>query len=187
MTDLTNKKALYTCIGALGWKVVRRSDGPVAMLALPDRLVMIDATIRISARGTSLDVSAYVALEPVAPAMRHILGHGGRYDHLAPLCSDHGFSLRRLDTLTDDHITTLLARITDWAEQQDVESAFAYWLEPQDHPRGVDHLTALALVGDVDKLRAYEQGFRDGIPSPFWPYVTIAHVIRARELAEGRA
>jgi hypothetical protein len=186
MTDFTTNKALYNYIGTLGLRVVRRSDGPVAMLALPDRLVMIDATIRISARGTSLDVSAYVALEPLGPAIRHILGHGGRYDHMSPLCSDHGFSLRRLDTLTDDHITTLLARITDWAEQQDVESAFAYCLEPHDHPRAVDHLAALALVGDVDRLRAYEQGFHDGTPSPFFPYVTIAHVMRARELAEAR-
>lgn len=57
----------------------------------------------------------------------------------------------------------------------------------QDHPRAVDHLAALALVGNVDRLRAYEQGLRDGAPSPFLPYLKIANVTRARELAEGRA
>jgi hypothetical protein len=184
MTAITSSKTLYDHIRTLGWTVVRRGDGPVAMRHLNNRLVWLDGVVRVSGRGTSLDVSDYVTVEALGPATRKILDQGGRYDHMMPLSSNHGFYLSCLPALTGSDIAGVLDRVLDWANVQGIEAALAACRAPNDHPRAVDHLAALALAGDVDALRAYEQSLRDDASSPFLPYIKVEHVTRAHELAE---
>ncbi|MGB5864714.1 MAG: hypothetical protein WBG95_10475 [Sulfitobacter sp.] len=187
MTDLTDNKTLYAHIGARGWKA-GRSDGEWrATFAFSDRLVTLDGGISHNLHGFSTDLSAYVSYPDLSRMVDAILAATHKLPRQTiPLAANHGLNLRGSPQMTVGNIDDILDTALAWAREQDIETALMTCRTIQDHPRAVDHLAALALVGDVDRLRAYEYGYRDGVPSPFLPYVTIANVTRARELAEAR-
>lgn len=101
-------------------------------------------------------------------------------------------SLKRLDIrateLTEEHIKHATDIILLWAKTQDLNKALNdYALLPTDAPgaRPIWHLAALAILGNVEKLRSYSAGFRAGDRQGFAPYVTEEQINRALAIADG--
>lgn len=75
-----------------------------------------------------------------------------------------------------------------WALRQDLAAALAEKLAlPTTAPgnRPLCHLAALAITGDVGRLRHYADSFACGDRLGFVPYVSAAHIAQALALAEG--
>ena len=92
--------------------------------------------------------------------------------------------------LTDEHVKEASYLALSWAESQDLNKAlYDYALLPTDAPgaRPIWHLAALAILGDVEKLQSYRDGFQNGERQGFVPYIDIDHINRALAIANGGA
>ena len=86
-----------------------------------------------------------------------------------------------------ENVARLSDEAIDWAKKQDLPAALIEHAGlPTNAPgaRPIWHLAALAILGDVAKLRSYHSSFVDGDRLGFVNYVTTDYIERALEQAE---
>lgn len=92
--------------------------------------------------------------------------------------------------LTGEHIRQISDQCIAWAKEQDLEAGLLAHAElPTTAPgaRPIWHLAALAVIGDVEKLKFYQISFADGDRLGFVPYITKDHIDRALKFASDQA
>lgn len=112
---------------------------------------------------------------------------GGRYYHL--VVAWDGLDIRAPEIL-EEHIRQGSDEAIAWAKVQDLDKAlYDYAALPTDIPgiQPVLHLGALAVLGDVAKLRFYQASFEAGDRLGFVPYITKDYIDRALAFAERHA
>jgi len=95
--------------------------------------------------------------------------------------------------IREEHIHQASQQAIDWAKEQDLHQGL---LDLAALPanafgrrglRGLRHIAALALLGDVDKLKFYQSSFEAGDRLAFEDYITKDFIDRAVTLAEQNA
>lgn len=101
----------------------------------------------------------------------------------------NGLDLRGPEIL-EEHIRKASEEAIAWAQGQDLDKALRdHAALPTNAPgaRPIWHLAALALLGDVAKLKSYQASFEAGDRLGFVNYVTKDYIDRAVALAEEQA
>ena len=96
-----------------------------------------------------------------------------------------GVNICKMAFISSD-IRNISEQVVQWAMEQDLDTALAEWCEmPTGMPRdwSVQHLCALAVCGDVDRLRHYQSSFEKGDCLGFVPDIKKEHIERALKLA----
>lgn len=89
--------------------------------------------------------------------------------------------------ILEEHVQQASEEAIEWAHEQDLEKALRDHSDlPTDSPgaRPIWHLAALALLGNVAKLKSYQVSFENGDRLGFVNYVTKDYIDRALALAE---
>ncbi len=92
--------------------------------------------------------------------------------------------------ILEKHVRQASASAIAWAKEQDLEKALHERTELPTNSPGtfpVQHFAALALTGDVDRLKSYLESFDAGDRLGFVPYITRDYIVRALELAGAQA
>jgi hypothetical protein len=173
---------------ALGWSVhIDEVGDKVAHFALSDRIVDIIYGIRKFSQNDQFEATLSASTSSFSVACMAIRGGGGSYTPLAR--AQKGLRVRASEIL-EEHVRQASEEAIAWAEAHDLDKAL------QDHAalptsapgaRPVWHLAALALLGDVAKLRSYQSSFEAGDRLGFVNYVTKDYIDRAVALAEQTA
>ncbi len=96
----------------------------------------------------------------------------------------------RAPEILEEHVRHASDEAIAWAEAQDLDKALRdYAALPTNVPgaRPIWHLGALAVLGDVAKLKSYQASFEAGDRLGFVNYVTKDYIDRAVVLAEKTA
>lgn len=96
----------------------------------------------------------------------------------------------RAENLTVNNVKEASDSALIWAQCQNLENALKeYSLLPTSAPgaRPIWHLAALAILGDVEKLQTYHDGFRNGEHLGFAPYIGMEHINRALAISSCEA
>lgn len=96
----------------------------------------------------------------------------------------------RAPEILEEHVRQASDDAIAWARDQDLDKALhEYAALPTDAPgaRPIWHLAALALLGDVAKLKSYQASFAEGDRLGFVNYVTKDYIDRAVSLAKEQA
>lgn len=91
------------------------------------------------------------------------------------------------EKFTAKDIKLISKEMIDWGKTQDITSALKNLRKlPTDSPGSLpqQHLAALAIVGDIEKLKSYQSSFEAGDRLGFVPYITKDYIDRAVILAE---
>ena len=89
--------------------------------------------------------------------------------------------------IREEHVRQASDEAISWAQEQDLDKALRdHAALPTDAPgaRPIWHLAALALLGDVAKLKSYQASFEAGDRLGFVPYIKKDFIDRAVSLAE---
>ena len=113
---------------------------------------------------------------------------GGDYDPLIRACE--GINIHAAPEILEEHVRQASEHAIRWAKAQDLEKAlYEHAAMPTDAPgvQPVWHLGALAVLGDVKTLKAYQASFAAGDRLGFVNYITRDYIDRAVALAEQHA
>lgn len=172
----------------LGWSIHTDEVGDkVARFKLPDRVVSIIYGLDLILQGQKFGVILSLTTDAFSQACSEIRG---KHQSCYPLVRAWmRIDIRAPEILEDDVRQTSDEAIT-WAKNQDLDKALQeHSMLPTDAPgaRPIWHLAALALSGDVAKLKTYQASFEAGDRLGFVPYVTKDFIDRAVALAEDHA
>lgn len=96
----------------------------------------------------------------------------------------------RAPEILEEHVRQASDDAIEWAKDQDLDKALQeYAALPTDAPgaRPIWHLGALAVLGDVERLKSYQASFEAGDRLGFVPYVTKDYIDRAVAFTEKKA
>ncbi|WP_156759373.1 DUF6990 domain-containing protein [Microbacterium karelineae] len=184
---MTQPDVIETVRG-LGWSVHRVAGGPECRFTLLDRMLTITPRVRTGSVQT-LRLNPGVGTAAFDRAYDAVSGDRDRVTH--PFLHDFGDTgTIRTDRLSEGDVRSACARILDWAAAQDLDQEVRRLSEaPTDSPGNlpVMHLAALALTGQLDRLREYAASFARGDRLGFVPYIDRGHLERAISHAMPRA
>jgi hypothetical protein len=109
------------------------------------------------------------------------------YGSCAPLIRSREGLSYQVPVVTDEHVRQASEQAIAWAQEQDLAKALLdHAALPTNAPgaKPIWHLAALAVLGDVAKLKCYQASFAGGDRLGFVPYVTKDYIDRAVALAE---
>ncbi|MBY5927466.1 MULTISPECIES: DUF6990 domain-containing protein [unclassified Halomonas] len=181
-------KEVTDMLGSIGWSIYTDEVGDrSACYRCNDRTVQIIYGIEkirdkqkfgaMLSLATDSFSNACVAIDP---------GYG---DDVPFIRAWSGLDIRAPEIL-EEHVRQASEEAISWAKVQDLDKALQdHAALPTNAPgaRPIWHLAALALLGDVVKLRFYQDSFADGNRLGFVNYVTKDYIDRAVELAEKNA
>ncbi len=181
-------KDVTRILKSLGWSIRRDEVGDkVAQFALSDRIVDIIYGVRKAPDHQELESTLSLSTDAFSTACERIDPGYGSY---APLvCAWTGIHIRVPEVL-EEHVRQASDEAITWAEQQDLDKALQeHAALPTDAPgaRPIWHLAALALLGDVAKLKSYQASFETGNRLGFVNYITKGCIDRALAAAEEHA
>lgn len=183
-----NKKEIFASFEALGWCVETDDVGDkVAFFYLKDRIVDLIPDIRIIRNEQQLSTLPTLSTSSFCEVCQNITGRERKYTPLVRAWN--GNRICALEIL-QQHVFQASEKAIAWALEQDLDKALKeHALLPTDAPgaRPIWHLAALALLGDVEKLKFYEASFEAGDRLGFVPYVTKDYIDRAVAFAEKKA
>lgn len=169
----------------LGWKTSKDEVGDSgALYFLPDRTVQMLYGIRSFKDGKQFEASVSVSTENFSHAFYLIRGIKGKFIGMIRFNQSPRIKSPQLE---NDHILEATDAALAWARQQDLHAALLKHAAIPFEPRGtgpVLHLSALALLGDVDQLFCYRRKMAAGDRLTFVPYVTLDFIDRAISFAE---
>ena len=169
---------------ALGWSIhVDEVGDKVAHFALSDRVVDIIYGIRKFSQDEQFEATLSTSTSTFSVACIGIRGGGGKYTPLVR--AQKGLRIRAPEILPE-HIRQASDEAIAWAREQDLDKALRdHAALPTNAPGGrpIWHLAALAVLGDVAKLKSYQASFEGGDRLGFVPYVTKDYIDRAVEIA----
>jgi len=101
-----------------------------------------------------------------------------------------GLDIRDPEFIKPEHIHQASQQAIDWSKEQDLYQALLdYAALPTSAPgsQPILHLSALVLLGNIEKLKFYQSSFEAGDRLDFVPYITKDFIDRAVTLAEQNA
>ncbi len=182
------KPEVTEILKALGWTTRKDEVGDsVAYYTLSDRDVQIIYKIDKVPKEEWFISTLSVSNDEFNTYCSKIFKERKRFSHLVP--ANKGIDIRAPEIL-EQHINQASAQAIEWAKQQDLDAALQeYRLKKPVDCWGtlpVKHLAALAILGDIDKLKFYQTSFAAGDRLGFVPYITKDFIDRAVALAEQR-
>lgn len=177
-------KEVTPILKSLGWKVFTDDVGDkYSHYDLPDRVVQIIYGVRRGSDHQELGTTLSVSTEAFSTACASILGRRSSYSPLVRAWT--GIHIRASEIL-HEHVCQASDDAIVWARDQNLDKALRAHAElPTNAPgaRPVWHLAALALLGDVEKLKFYQASFEAEDQPGFVSYVTKDYIDRAVLLA----
>lgn len=173
---------------ALGWSTQADEVGDkIARVSLPDRSVEIIYGIRKYRDEQGLEVMPSLSTRGFSKACLSIKKRGSSHTPLAVPFRDICIRVREVFS---EHVRQASDEAIAWAQDQDLDQALrVHAALPTDAPgaRPVWHLAALAILGDITRLKSYQASFEAGDRLGFVNYVTKDYIDRAVVLAEQSA
>jgi hypothetical protein len=183
-----NRAGVVTSLRSLGWRIQTDEVGDkVAFFDLPDRIVDIIPNVRRYGGDQQFSTMKSLSTQKFSAACQHIRYRGEGYTPM--IRAMKGFRLI-VPEISDEHVRQASDNAISWAEEQDLDAGLqALAALPTSAPgaRPVWHLGALAVLGDVARLKSYQASFEAGDRLGFVNYVTKDYIDRAVALAEQTA
>ena len=179
-----NKRDILSTFRTLGWSIETDEVGDkFAIYRFEDRLVSIFTTLRQLPDSQTLSVLMSVQTEEFSSACATI---SGRDETGTPLDQPRNWPTIEAEQVLEIHIRQLAEEAIEWAKGRDLlQGLQRYAALPTDCIGALPlrHLAALALLGDQERLGAYQASFRAGDRLGFALYITDDYVDRAVALA----
>jgi len=159
----------------------------VAHFKLPDRTVQIIYDIKRFPNDEKVRVALSLSTNIFTSACSQIRNQPDNY---MPFIVPWNWPGVTAPEIREEHIHQASQQAIDWAKEQDLHQGL---LDLAARPtnaislRGIWHIAALALLGDVDKLKFYQSSFEAGDRLGFSHSVTKECIDRAVTLAEQNA
>ncbi len=180
-----NMKETTLALKSLGWSVRDDEVGDkVAQFILTDRIVDIIYGLDRIRDQQKFGAMLTVSTDTFSKFCSVISGKPPKFYPLARAWK--GPDIRAPEILTE-HVRQASEEAIAWAQEQDLDQALReHAALPTNAPgaRPIWHLAALALLGDVTKLKSYQASFEAGDRLAFVPYVTKDYIDRAVSLAQ---
>ncbi len=180
-----NTSEMTKVLKVLGWEAYTDDVGDkFTHFHLPDRTVQIIYGVRKFGGEQQLEAMRSLSTIAFSKACLEISGRGSSYTPL--IRAWKGIRLKVPEVL-EEHVRQASDEAIAWAEAQDLDKALRdHAALPTNAPgaRPIWHLAALALLGDVAKLKSYQASFAAGDRLGFVNYVTKDYIDRAVALAE---
>lgn len=178
-------KDVTPILKSLGWKAFTDEVGDkYALFELSDRIVSIIYGLSRLRDEQQLLVMRSTSTDAFSNACAKICPRDGTYTPLViPWKNPHS----RAPEISEEHVRQASDEAIAWAQEQDLDEALRdHAALPTNAPgaRPVWHLAALALLGDVAKLKSYQASFEAGDRLGFVNYVTKDYIDRAVFLAD---
>ena len=172
----------------LGWKIFKDEVGDqCAYFQLPDRIVQIIFGIDKMPNKQKFSSTLSLTTAIFSNACSNVDPDHGDYSPY--IRAWDGIGIYAFEIL-EEHVRQASEHAIRWAKAQDLEKAlYEHAALPTDAPgvQPIWHLGALAVLGDVKKLKAYQASFAAGDRLGFVPYITRDYIDRALALAEQHA
>ena len=179
ITEVTNT------LKSRGWTASKDEVGDrIAFYGLSDRTVNVIYGLRKMPKEQQLWVMRSVSAEAFSRACAEIDPGLGNFIPLARPWNDPDI---RAPEILEEHVQQASDEAIAWAQAQDLEKALhEHAALPTTAPgaRPIWHLGALAVLGDVTRLKSYQASFEAGDRLGFVNYVTKDYIDRAVALAE---
>lgn len=173
---------------ALGWSTRADEVGDkVASVSLPDRSVEIIYGIRKYRDDQGLEVMPSISTRGFSEACLSIKKRGGSHTPLAVPFRDTCIRVREV---LSEHVRQASDEAIAWAKDQDLDMALRKHAALSTDASGaapVWHLAALAVLGDIARLKSYQASFEAGDRLGFVNYVTKDYIDRAVALAKNNS
>jgi hypothetical protein len=180
-----NKNKIYKQLDLVGWQIETDEAGDkVASFDLSDRKLRIIPDIRRIRGEQQLAVSPTLSTEAFSSMCAKIAANGTSY---TPMIRAWKGTKIKVPEIQSEHVVQLSDEAIVWAKQQNLHKALLEHSNlPTNSPgaRPIWHLAALAILGDVSKLRSYHSSFTAADRLDFVNYVTLEFIERALEQAE---
>ena len=178
-------KEVIDILKALGWRAYTDEVGDKSTrFCLPDRTIQIIYGIRKYGDEQQLEATLSASSDAFSHTCKTIDSGLGSY---APLVRSMKGLCYQVPEILEVHVRQASDEAIAWAEAQDLDKALRdHAALPTNAPgaRPIWHLAALALLGDVAKLKSYQASFEAGDRLGFVNYITKDYVDRAVSLAE---
>jgi len=173
----------------IGWQVYKDEIGDRgACFSLSDRVVDIMYGISRATRYQQFSSTLSVSTKKFSLVYSRI---ENECDNYAPLIvAWKGLDIRDPEIIRPEHIHQASHQAIEWAKEQDLNKALLdHAALPTNAPgtRPLLHLSALALLGEVEKLKFYQTSFEAGNRLDFALYITKDFIDRALAIAEQNA
>ena len=180
-----NKNEICESLKSLGWRVATDEVGDkVAFFDLPDRIVDVIPDLWRVRGEQQLSISPTLSISHFCEICQAIKKRGSDYTPLARAWKSSRISSPEIDA---GHVQRASEEAITGAMNLDLGKALLDCAAlPTSAPgaRPVWHLGALAVLGDVQRLKSYQASFEMGDRLGFVTYVTKDYIDRAVELAE---
>jgi len=172
---------------SIGWKTYTEEGERVAHFKLPDRTVQIIYDIKRFTNDQKIRVTLSLSTDEFSSACSQIRNQPDDY---MPFIRPWNWPGVTAPEIREEHIHQASQQAIDWAKEQDLHQGLidlaalptdAFGLKP------LWHIAALALLGDIDKLKFYQSSFEAGDRLGFEDYITKDYIDRAVTLAEQNA
>jgi len=182
---MKNKEATEI-LKTIGWQVYKDEIGDRgACFSLSDRIVDIMYEIGRATRYQQFRSTLSVSTEIFSLVCSRIENERYSYAHL--IAAWKGLDIRDAEMIRPEHIHQASQQAIDWAKEQDLDKALLdHAALPTNAPGTgpVLHLSALALLGEIEKLKYYQASFDAGDRLGFARYITKDFIDRAVTIAE---
>lgn len=169
----------------LGWSAFTDDVGDkYTQFRLSDRAVQINYRVRKHGQEQQLDATLSTSTDAFSNSCKDVDPGYGAY---APLIRSPKGLCYQFPLITEDHVRQASDDAIEWARAQDLKSTLQEYAElPTSAPgaRPVWHLAALAVLGDIERLRFYQKCFEVGDNCGFVPFITKDYIDRALSLAQ---
>jgi len=180
-----NKSAVIAAFKSCGWNIETDEVGDkIALFNLQDRIVDVIPNLRRVKGEQQLSILPTLSTRQFSDFCKTIRGRGENY---TPLIRAWKRMLITSPELQGEDVAQMSRDAISWAENQNLETGLQELAAlPTDAPgaRPVWHLGALAVLGDVDRLKSYQASFEAGDRLGFVNYVTKDYIDRALILAQ---
>ncbi len=180
-----NTKEVNTELKRLGWRLFMSYGDRRGEFDLSDRYVEMFYKVRHLVSGQRLEIHPGVSTGHYKETFIKIEGSGDYAPSLDSYKAPKNGEL--VSDITPDYIEKLLLPVIEWAKARDIVTPIKNMLDLPTDAKGVGpirHFTALAMVGDIDKLRYYQSCLTAGDRLGFVPYIDLSYIERAIEVAE---
>ncbi len=172
----------------LGWEVSKDLEGyRFAAFRLSDREVTVGYTLTDLPDEQELSVWPGVQNDSFYAACARVRAVDRRFFPLAIAANPGDF---RAPQIMEQHVRQASESAIAWAEEQNLDGALRDHAELAASSYGmlqINHLAALALLGEVDKLKFYLESFDKGDQLDFVDSTERDHIVRALQIAEGQS
>ena len=179
---------ITNALKSLGWSLSRDEVGDrLASYRLSDRTADIIYGLKRLPDKQQLWVMRSTSTDAFSSACAKV---DPGYGISAPLVTPWNNPDIRVPEILEEHVRQASDEAIAWAKAQDLDKALReHAALPTNAPgaRPIWHLAALALLGDVAKLKSYQASFAAGDRLVFVNYITKDYIDRAVALAEQTA